>query len=419
MTVGWRVTRIWPQAYIPLLRRMYREQPWLCDASYEEHLGYILSNQYVYGDGFAREMRKRGHDAHECISNLIRLCWNWARDRGLPLPDTLPLSHDIPWIEEITIGMLREKAPDVLYVQGLSAYRPGFWRRVRDEVPSIRLVIGYLGYALLDGQADGIDHIFVGVPTLLAPTALPGMPRSILYHAFDATIAPLVAPTADAVREDFVFAGTAPGLNGAYRARFLALSRLMLEQGMRCWLGDVVRPGTEESASAVRARIDQLRRNLPPGPSQGQAIVALLEGVSDAAGLTLGQIFPDLCAPPVFGLEMHRLLARSRLTFNLHTGVAEGMAGNMRMFEATGNGCCLLTEAAPNMRDLFEPDTEVVTYTSIDEALEKARYLLENEPARHAIAEAGRRRTLRCHTMAQRCDAIEDVIRHHLGRKGR
>lgn len=413
---GWRIVRVWPQVYIPLLRQMYRDHPWLLDASYEDHLGFILRNQYTYGDGFSREMRRRGHDARECISNLVRLFWCWARDRGRPLPDRLPSPSD-PWMEEILIAALREQAPEIIYVQGLTAYRPGFWGRVRTEVPSVRLVLGYLGYTLFDGQAEGVDHLFVGVPSLLDRDALPGMPRTTLYHAFDAEIALLAAP-ADAPAEDFVFAGSVPGLGTAYRERFLALARLMLDQGLRCWLGDTPRPGTEAVAAALRDRVADRLRQRPPGQSPGRAVAALLEAAPEAEDLTLGQILPDRCAPPVFGLEMHRLLARSRLTFNLHTGVAKGMAGNMRMFEATGNGCCLLTEAASNLRDLFEPDVEVVTYASVDEAHEKARYLLENEPVRRAVAEAGRRRTLTSHTLAQRCEVIEEVVRRRLGRTG-
>lgn len=415
---SWRIVRIWPLAYGNLLRQMYRSHPGLLEETYENHLAFILANQYVYGDGFSREMRRRGHDAHECISNLVRLGLCWARDRGLSPPDD-GQALSTTWLEEVLIRILRERAPEVIYVQGLSAYRPGFWKRVREEVPSLRVVLGYLGYTLLDGQADGVDHLFVGIPSLLATTELPGVPRTLLYHAFDATIAPLVAPALGTHREDFMFAGTAPGLGPAYRDRFLALTRLMFDQGLRCWLGDTDHPGSEDTAASVRKRIEQLMQNLPSGQPRGQAVSALLDATPEAVNLKLGQLFPDLCRPSLFGLEMHRLLAGSRLAFNLHVGITEGMAGNMRMFEATGNGCCLLTEAAPNLRDLFEPDYEVATYASIDEAQEKARYLLENEAARHAIAEAGRRRTLTSHTMEQRCDVIEDVIHQHLGRKKR
>ena len=63
---------------------------------------------------------------------------------------------------------------------------------------------------------------------------------------------------------------------------------------------------------------------------------------------------------------------------------------------------------------LFEPDTEVVTYRDAEECAEKARYLLEHEAERRAIAQAGQRRTLRDHTYTQRADQLHQIIRSYL-----
>ena len=65
----------------------------------------------------------------------------------------------------------------------------------------------------------------------------------------------------------------------------------------------------------------------------------------------------------------------------------------MRLYEATGVGALLLTEAAPNLSDMFEPGVEIVTYTGADDLIEKARHYLEHEDERAAIARAGQART--------------------------
>ena len=83
-----------------------------------------------------------------------------------------------------------------------------------------------------------------------------------------------------------------------------------------------------------------------------------------------------------WGLDMYRLLAESRVTLNRHIAAAEGNANNMRLYEATGVGALLLTEDAPNLRDVFEPGEEVVAYTSADDLVEKARHYLEHEDER-------------------------------------
>ena len=80
------------------------------------------------------------------------------------------------------------------------------------------------------------------------------------------------------------------------------------------------------------------------------------------------------------------------------------------MFEATGVGTCLITDTGCNMPDLFEPDKEVVTYANIEEAVEKSQYLLEHDQEREEIAAAGQERTLRDHTIQNRCELINDEI---------
>jgi len=86
----------------------------------------------------------------------------------------------------------------------------------------------------------------------------------------------------------------------------------------------------------------------------------------------------------------------------------------MRMFEATGVGACLLTDRKENLANLFAPESEVVSYGSAAECVEKVRYLLEHESERAAVAAAGQRRTLRDHTFAHRAAQIDAIIRQRM-----
>ena len=117
---------------------------------------------------------------------------------------------------------------------------------------------------------------------------------------------------------------------------------------------------------------------------------------------------------PVFGLAMYRLLHDSRITLNTHIDISPRSASNMRLYEATGVGTCLLTDWKDNLTELFEPDREVVTYKSADEVVEKVRYLLDHERERSAIATAGHRRALRDHTASQRARIFAEIIRKEL-----
>ncbi|NIR14974.1 MAG: glycosyltransferase family 1 protein, partial [Desulfobacterales bacterium] len=101
-------------------------------------------------------------------------------------------------------------------------------------------------------------------------------------------------------------------------------------------------------------------------------------------------------------MENYEISARSKIALNSHIDCFENYAGNMRLYEVTGMGACLLTDWKINLPELFEPEVEVVTYRSVEECREKVSYLLENDTERRAIAAAGQKRTLRDHTYRQR-----------------
>jgi hypothetical protein len=113
---------------------------------------------------------------------------------------------------------------------------------------------------------------------------------------------------------------------------------------------------------------------------------------------------------PVFGQEMYQLLHDSRISLNTHIDISPRSASNMRLYEATGAGTCLLTDWKANLPDLYEPEREVVTYRNADECVEKVRYLLNHERERIAIATAGQRRTLRDHTFTQRALQLHRIF---------
>jgi len=114
--------------------------------------------------------------------------------------------------------------------------------------------------------------------------------------------------------------------------------------------------------------------------------------------------------PPLFGLNMFQQLHDSRVALNTHIDISTFNASNMRLFEATGVGTCLLTDWKSNLSGLFELDSEVVAYRDEDECVEKVEYLLGHDSERRSIAAAGQRRTLRDHSFAHRAAQLDGVI---------
>lgn len=97
---------------------------------------------------------------------------------------------------------------------------------------------------------------------------------------------------------------------------------------------------------------------------------------------------------------------KSRIVFN--TAADDDV--NMRCFEATATGSFLLTEWVPHLDELFEDGKHLVTYKTIDEAVEKAKYYLEHEEEREKIAKAGMEHTLKNHTYELRAKKVLSTI---------
>lgn len=116
---------------------------------------------------------------------------------------------------------------------------------------------------------------------------------------------------------------------------------------------------------------------------------------------------------PLYGNELFSLMQNQLISLNIHGGVSKNEAANMRLFEATGVGSLLLTDYKDNLSSFFDIDSEIVTYTCIEEAVEKAKYLLNNPLVAIKISEAGKKRVESDHTFYNRAPILaEGVIKN-------
>lgn len=117
---------------------------------------------------------------------------------------------------------------------------------------------------------------------------------------------------------------------------------------------------------------------------------------------------------PVFGIDMFNVLYNSEIVLNIHADSSPIYASNMRLFEATGVGSCLLTDKKQNISDLFEVDKEIIVYESVEDCIEKIRWLLSHKTVFKSIAEAGQTRCLREHTYDNRVPTFIQKLEKYL-----
>jgi len=111
---------------------------------------------------------------------------------------------------------------------------------------------------------------------------------------------------------------------------------------------------------------------------------------------------------------MYRIFAWAKIVLNRHVDIAGRYANNIRLYEATGVGTLLVTDAKDNLCELFEVGREVVSYSNAQECIALVKYYLEHENERIAIARAGQQRTLREHTYRHRMEELTEIIKPYL-----
>jgi hypothetical protein len=348
--------------YPAFLKWHYAQRPHLADASYEDQWRALMDRFFGTSDSYSYFLGQLGHEAHEFIVNCEPLQAAWAREHGIRLGRRLGRLRDLsPLVDQV-----EEFKPDVVYVQDLNAFRPRDLRELRKRT---QFLAGQIASALPSGRRLGLyDLILTSFPHFVRKFRADGIASEYLRIGFDTRV--LEHLPADGTTDDVVFVG---GLSGGPHAKG---NQLLERVGQRIpidfWGYDADR---WPSDSAVRRRY------------HGQA----------------------------WGLDMYRVLGKSRIALNRHIDVAEDYANNMRLYEATGVGTLLITDAKRNLHELFEPGEEVVTYANEDELIEKIEHYLGDEPQRVRIAQAGQARTLREHTYAVRMNELIDILNRHVG----
>jgi spore maturation protein CgeB len=93
------------------------------------------------------------------------------------------------------------------------------------------------------------------------------------------------------------------------------------------------------------------------------------------------------------------------------TSLQMSSAVNQRVFDCPAAGGFLITDAQGDLEELFDPGTEVVTYSDLGELEEKVLFYLDHPEARAAVVDRAQRRIAAHHTHRHRLDALAVYLR--------
>lgn len=359
--------------YKEYLDWFYLQHPAIRFASFDVHSSVLMSDAFAWADFWKLQLEGSGQfDVTEIVVNAEDLQKRWALEAGCP--------YGLHWALDILMAQILEYKPDVFFAQDYTFIDGRFIANLRRLLPSL-ILIGYDGIGLNDPKrfAD-YDLMLVLLDASKHVYLTNGIQSMQIKAGFFPAVLDRLGETAR--RGSPTFLGSVSMFQGGHYSRIRLLKYLSDRTNLDLFLA-----GAENFSLASKAAMKRIMTG------RSREVGDLLALKKKARG-------------PVFGLQMYQILASSPVTLNVHIDRAGGQAANMRLFEATGVGACLLTDWKGNLDSLFNVDEEIVVYRSKEECLEKIRYLIENPEYASSIGLAGQKRTLLSHSLSS---VIEDV----------
>jgi hypothetical protein len=344
--------------------------------TYEIVWNSLMATRFGVSDVYSHHLNLLGHQAHEIVANSPKLQLLWAKENGLRLPgfhnDLNPsvwskvpffsrISHLLPTFQRILLKQVEKIRPDVLYVQDLNFSPPTLLKEFRKHA---KYIVGQIASPLPSRKIlSNFDCIYSSLPNFVDYFRRNGLRAAYLPIAFDKRVLEELNTVQRDIDVSFV-----GGISPQHSSTIPLLS-------------------------AVAAGVPSLE----------------IFGYG-SEHLKTSQSLQQLHKGEVWGLEMYKVLSRSKVTINRHISIAENYANNMRLYEATGMGSLLITDSKDNLGQLFEVGKEVLAYSSADEAEELVRWALANPAKASEISRAGHERTLSQHTYASAMQLLHELL---------
>ena len=396
-------------AYTSYIAQFMRRNFEIGSKSYAEQSNLLFRDAFAWADFWKTALSPFGWEVCEVVANIKEMQFRWAKERGYKCDSR-------NWQYEIALQQIREFEPEVLFVDGYSLFTVEEIDQIRELCPSIRAIVCWCGAPYSDTSVFlPYDLVLSCVPEIVSKLRADGCKSEYLNHAFSYEVLTRI----EDVKEKSIplsFVGQiVPGRQQhSKREKLLtavAHSDVPIEiytPSYRWSPQEKIKFEVKKVAASAYSKFIEVgfeRRGMEKTPFI-QKFVKWREETNFCEDVALSSCFN----PPVFGVEMFKKIRQSKVVLNCHIDISKRSASNMRLFEVTGTGSCLLTDRKKNLNTLFEPDYEVVTYSSEEECIEKARWLLDHPREREEIARAGQRKTLKDHTFENRAIQFISII---------
>lgn len=378
----------------------------LQNLTYEEHQNNIFQDFFSLSNSYEYHFQKLGVKTANIIFNDQVLQKKWATENNCSVTKN--------WQKEIVYQQIKSLKPEVVLFQDC-LFSPHQIASLKLDFPFIKLIIGFCcsPYMSRLNELAAYDFVITCTPCFVKEFKKHNIKSYLIYHAFEPRILDNISiPTYEKRKNDFIFLGQLNPYKQFHQERINILNNLIknkIKPDLYVILPKTTYKEFLRKLIYYSIALPIKNKNIKNMLSTIPQIKYIIEKNTTPKATISAQIIKT-AKPPIYGLEMYKKLANSKIGFNAHIDITGCCAGNVRIFETTGLGTCLITDYKQNMKDIFEDGKEVVLYKNSNEAVEKIKWLFNNPTKMAAIAKAGQKKVLTSHTYQIRAKQLYDLV---------
>jgi spore maturation protein CgeB len=398
-----KITTFYPE----YLKYIYTKRQSLKNSSYIEQLQYLNYDAFGWADFWSNALKSSEFEMLEVTANNEYLQKAWLRDQA-------GKNAKKNWYYEVLIEQVKSFNPDLLFFEDRSIAKE-LIQQLKLNSKSLRATIAWCGTPYTNiSEFSEFDHVIGCVPELNATLAQGGLNVFNLSHAFDERILNRLAKNLSK-KHNLSFVGQVLKDAGMHSNRYEYIRKLCEETDISIYSPSLKNSWFDMTKRIAYQVVGAVLQLLSTNTQVSKIIKGnhAFKGFSNYAIETarIASKILDKTEAPIYGLEMFQLLKESKVCFNIHIEASKNSASNMRLYEVTGVGSCLLTDHKENLIDYFKPYREVMPYYSPEDCIEKAVWLNANPEKREKIAKNGQVRTIRDHTFQNRSQDLIKILK--------
>jgi len=376
--------------YPTYLHYFYKKHPEALDLPFQEHRQCLFDDHFGWPSDLAQYMNLQGIKTEFVVANDKTLQIKWAKEINFSNFNWMN------WKKAIVFEQIRRFEPDVLFKTNP---KDDFDNDLDTIKGYYKKVLFYLGHKIPK------EELLIRADFILTP-----FPERILKYypylknivSFHSGFNPAILNKIGDIRKkyDIVFVGN---ITPEHRRRAEILAYL-IENGI-----DIKIFGTVSGLGAkyaIKKGLIKLK-----GDWKTWKIKPFAKPFLSSDFKRNAKIVKEVIQPPVFGIDYYRALAQARIGLNIHIDLSnQEFAGNMRMFEITGVGTCLLTDAMKTNYELFEEGIEILAFKSKEHLLNLLKGTNFESKAIHNIARSGQKRTMKDYCIKRMFEDLKVLI---------